>query len=103
VNPPAFKEIDIQTNKLLLPGELTNIYLNRGCQQQLYAVAVYTDGSRALINDLVSWNVTDNSIAKINSGGLLTGLKLGQTSVNASYSGVTGSSPAYIGLLFSCP
>jgi uncharacterized protein YjdB len=58
-----------------------------GLQKQYVATGVYSDGSSQNITSLASWssgaNVTVNA-------GLVTGVALGTTTVNASYAGKTG-------------
>ena len=64
--------------------------LKTGFTQQLKATATYSDGSTEDVTDQVTWTIADSNIADfISSGGLLTGMKAGTTSITASLSGTT--------------
>ena len=61
--------------------------------EQFTATATYSDGSTANISSTVTWATASAATATINSTGLATGVAAGSTSVTASLSGVTGTTP----------
>lgn len=65
--------------------------VSAGDTQQFTATAKYSDGSTANVSSSVTWVVGSSSIATINSGGLLTAVAAGSTSVTASLSGMSGT------------
>jgi trimeric autotransporter adhesin len=67
-----------------------------GESSQLAATARMNDGSQQDITGRANWSVGNPAIATITAGGLMTGIGPGQTSVSASYNGVTGQTPVQI-------
>lgn len=61
-----------------------------GRTQRVTAVGTYTDGTRADISTAVTWDVNDSAVATV-TGGLLSGVALGNTSVSATSGTLSGS------------
>ena len=60
--------------------------------QQLIATARYSDGSsNTLTGSSVGWSSSDNTIATISAGGLVTGVATGTATMTASAQGVTAT------------
>jgi len=59
--------------------------------QQMTATGTYDDGSVKNITGSVSWSLDPGGIATITSGGLLTGVAQGTTTLNAANANITGS------------
>ena len=63
-----------------------------GGTQQLTATAKYSDGSTGTLSgSSVGWSSMDDTIASITPGGLVTGVKIGTTSMTASAQGVSAT------------
>jgi len=62
-----------------------------GLTQQFTATATYTDGSMANVTSTATWTSSSASVATIGSGGLVTGVAPGSTTVTASLSGIIGT------------
>lgn len=62
---------------------------NVGGTSQFTAIGTYSDGSKSDITDMVSWSSSDTSVATISntagSNGLASGIKLGSTTITATY------------------
>ncbi len=65
--------------------------LGLGLAQQLTASAVYSDGSSTDVTAQASWTSSSPSVATISTGGLVTSVAAGTTSVTASFGGISGS------------
>ncbi|MFT3836836.1 MAG: Ig-like domain-containing protein [Myxococcaceae bacterium] len=63
-----------------------------GTAEQLSATGYYSDGSTAVLTHLVTWTSTTPTIATVDANGLVTAVSMGQTQINATYSGVMGQS-----------
>jgi uncharacterized protein YjdB len=60
-----------------------------GSTRLLLAVGTFSDGTTRSINDSATWSVSDNSIATVNSVGLVTGIATGTATVKAQVGGVS--------------
>jgi hypothetical protein len=69
----------------VLPFELVP-----GFHRQLYAVAVFPDGSHEVISNLALWGSSDTAIA-VASDGDITAVKPGVTAISATYHGHSGN------------
>ncbi len=69
--------------------------LQVGATQQFVATATYSDGSSQNLTSLVTWSVSNSSVATISnsagSNGVATAVASGTTTVSAASAGVTGS------------
>lgn len=61
-----------------------------GTKQKLVAVASYSDGTTLELTSGVNWASSADSVATIDSAGLLTGRSAGNVTVTASFSGLGG-------------
>lgn len=72
----------------------TSLSIAKGHSGQLSVTAYYTDSTSADVTQTASWQSADSSIAAVPatgaSGGLVSGLEPGQTTVTATYSGMKG-------------
>src|SRR5208337_468944 len=60
--------------------------------QQLTATATYSDGSKNTITgNNVGWSSSNDAVATITNGGLVTGVAVGSATMTASSEGVTGT------------
>jgi len=70
----------------------TSLSIAKGHSGQLTATAYYTDSTSADITQTATWKSADSSIAAVpstgTSGGLVSGIEQGQTTVTATYSGM---------------
>ena len=70
----------------------TALSIAKGHSGQLTATAYYTDSTSADITQIATWKSADSSIAAVpstgTSGGLVSGIEQGQTTVTATYSGM---------------
>jgi Bacterial Ig-like domain (group 2) len=82
VNPKALSSIAVSPSTANLPiGE----------SQQYSASGTYTDGSAGDLTSTVTWSSSAPTIAAVSTGGLVSGLATGTTTISASISGVTGT------------
>ncbi len=87
--PPQWDElVSGETQFFLDPDSVT---LNTGDKQQLTALWKVDSGTTD-VTQLAQWSVADSSIADVDSAGLVTALKAGQTVVDAVYGGQTAFS-----------
>ncbi|ASI93362.1 Ig-like domain-containing protein [Vibrio mediterranei] len=63
----------------------------KGEAQQLIATATYSDMTLSDISSLVTWTLVDTSYATVTSGGLLSAVEVGNTTLTASIDGVTSN------------
>ncbi len=73
---------------------VTPANLKLGFTQNFYATALYASGTTADVTSQVTWSSSDKTIADFTqlSGGLLTGLAVGNVTVSAQYKGLTSNS-----------
>ncbi len=70
-----------------------------GGTQQMTATGIYDDGSRKNITGTSSWNSTDPTVASVTaSGGLVTGLTTGTSTIQATNGIVSGSTSVTVSL-----
>ena len=62
-----------------------------GKQQQFTATGTYSDGSKQDLTNSASWTSSAPSVATITSGGLATGVAVGNTTIEASWGSINGS------------
>jgi len=60
------------------------------CTVQLTATGTFNDGSTGPVT--VAWTSSDSAVASVNTGGLVTGLTAGNTTITAQGSGFSGTS-----------
>jgi uncharacterized protein YjdB len=65
-----------------------------GATKQYTATAAYTDGTSVDITAKANWTCSDNTIATV-SAGLVTGVAIGNASIQASLSGVTSGTVSF--------
>ena len=63
----------------------------KGQTQQLTARAIYSDGTNSDVSDSVTWVSADTDTATVDAAGLLTGAKVGNTTVMATKDDVTSN------------
>jgi hypothetical protein len=68
-----------------------NATISAGSTEQYTATGTYSDGSQQNITQSVTWGSTNTAVATIASGGLATAVAAGSTTIQASSSGITGS------------
>lgn len=73
-----------------------NTFVPKGGNLQFTATGTFSDGSTRNITSLVSWTVDDNSVAAINSSGLMTNSWTGTTGIK-----VITVSAAYLGTVLT--
>jgi probable HAF family extracellular repeat protein len=88
----------------IVPKTLTGITvmpsaptIPKGARQQFTATGTYSDGSTADLTSTVTWASTNHRVATIDSGGLLTTLVRGTTTVTATAGPVSGSTGVTVG------
>ena len=69
-----------------------NLTLSAGGQQQYTANATYSDGSNGDVTNSVTWGSSSKSVATITSGGFVTAVATGNTTISAALGGVIGTS-----------
>jgi Big-like domain-containing protein/galactose oxidase-like protein len=72
----------------IIPATLT---LAPGTSSQLQAIATLSDGRMQDLTAIIAWSSTQPGIASVSSGGLVTALQVGSTTILAGGDGVTGS------------
>jgi trimeric autotransporter adhesin len=65
--------------------------LGIGAIQQLTATGKYSDGSSKNLTSTVTWSSSSSSLATINGGGLVTGIKSGNITITAAYQSTSSS------------
>ncbi|MBY6016929.1 Ig-like domain-containing protein [Halomonas denitrificans] len=63
--------------------------LAKGHQQQLRAIATYSDQTTAEITEQVQWRVMDSTLATVSQSGRITAEAVGETILTAEHDGVT--------------
>jgi len=83
------------------PPNPTVAYGQNAATQQMTAVASYSDGSTGTLTagtsctgNTVCWSSSDPTVASISTGGLLTGLSAGTTTITAASGSVTATTTA---------
>ena len=72
----------------IVPATLT---LAPGTSSQLQAIATLSDGKMQDLTAILAWSSTQLGIASVSSGGLVTALQVGSTTILAGGNGITGS------------
>ncbi|MDA0116891.1 Ig-like domain-containing protein [Vibrio sp. T11.5] len=67
------------------------VNIAKGQNQALTATATYSDNTSSDISDFVTWSLIDNSTATVTSDGVLSGGKVGTTTLTAVKGGVTSN------------
>lgn len=93
----ASKPTTTQTTEAIISlaiSPVTPANLKQGFTQNFYATALYASGATADITSQVTWSSSDKTVADFTqlSGGLLTGLAVGNVTVSAQYQGLTSNS-----------
>jgi Bacterial Ig-like domain (group 2) len=90
VNPKALSSIAVSPSTANFPiGE----------SRQYSASGTYTDGSAADLTSTVTWSSSAPAVAAVSTGGLVSGLATGTTTISASISGVTGTTGLTVSML----
>jgi hypothetical protein len=63
-----------------------------GTTLQMTATGAYSDGSTHDVTSSVAWGSSPQGLVNVNSSGVVTGLKIGTASLNATSAGITGAS-----------
>lgn len=72
----------------------TSSNIARGLTQQMIATGTYSDGTSAVIAaSTVTWSSSSTAIATISSSGVVMGVALGSTTINATVGSVSASTP----------
>jgi len=74
-----------------------------GATQQFTATGTYSNGDTENLTNLAAWSSTVTTVATINSTGLATAVSAGTTTIEATYSGVTGSASLTVTSSVSAP
>jgi Bacterial Ig-like domain (group 2) len=69
-----------------------------GATQQFTAMATQAGGSPTNVTAMTTWTIGNTAVATVTSGGLATGVAVGNTSVTATYNGITASAPITVSL-----
>ena len=72
----------------IVPATLS---LAPGTSSQLQAIATLSDGTTQNLTAFLAWSSTQPGIASVSSGGLVTALQVGSTTILAGGNGITGS------------
>ena len=79
--------------------------ISQGATQQMTATGTYQDGSTASLTggtscsgNTVCWSSSDTTIATITTGGMLTGVAQGTSTITAASGAITGTTTATIAL-----
>lgn len=74
-----------------------NLDLQQGASQQYVATAIYTDGTTGVVTDLATWSSSSTAVATIGNATGTKGLAVaggaGTTTISATFSGKTGTTP----------
>jgi trimeric autotransporter adhesin len=92
----ASKATTTQTTEAIISIAISPVSpanLKLGFTQNFYATAVYASGATEDVTSLVTWSSSDKTVADFTqlSGGLLTGLAVGNVTVSAEYKGLTSN------------
>ncbi|MCR9388683.1 Ig-like domain-containing protein [Vibrio metoecus] len=68
-----------------------SIVLDVAKTNQLTATGVFTDGTTQNLTSTVAWNIADLSMATVTTGGLMTGVRAGNTEISATLDGITSN------------
>jgi uncharacterized protein YjdB len=82
ISSPAILTVKLLSSIVVTPA--STVGLNVGATQQFIASGTYSDGSDAIIRSLVTWTSSDNNIATISAGGIVTGETAGTTEITAN-------------------
>jgi hypothetical protein len=66
--------------------------IQQGSTLQMSAIGTYDDGSTKTLTSGVFWSTSDQNVASITAGGLVTGASSGTATITASASAVSGTS-----------
>jgi len=66
-----------------------------GYAQQLTATGAYSDGSTDDLTSVVAWTISSSSVASISSGGVLTGISVGNVDITADTGEITSQPISY--------
>ena len=68
-----------------------NPSIAKGQSQQFTAIGTLSDGSTRNLTSLVTWNSNTTSVATISTGGLVTGVAVGNTTIKAASGSINGT------------
>jgi hypothetical protein len=75
-----------------------NANLQQGDTLQMAAVGNFDDGSTETLHGNVLWDSSDDSVATINTGGLVSGVGIGVATISASSGAITGTTTLTVAL-----
>ncbi len=94
----TFEGVTASTSLTVSPAVLTSISvsaaspnINQGSTDQFTASGLYSDNSTQDLTGLVAWTSATPSVATISSAGLASGIAPGNSTISASYQGISGS------------
>ena len=85
---PLASTLPMPNSVVVTPADPT---IPKGATQQFTATGIYPDGSRQNLTSQVSWASLSTGVAGINSGGLVTALNAGTSTISAALGGVSGN------------
>ncbi|WP_169720158.1 beta strand repeat-containing protein [Aliagarivorans taiwanensis] len=88
IDVDAIVAVDIAVQQPTVNG-FSRLTLAKGLQQPLVAIGIFDDNSTRDITGLVSWKVSDETIAKVSGSGTIQGLAVGSVDVFATFNGLT--------------
>jgi uncharacterized protein YjdB len=91
VSPIALVTVSNKTISVITVSP-QNLTLSSGGQQQYTANATYSDGSNGDITNSVTWGSSSASVATITSGGFVTAVGSGTSTISAALGGIIGTS-----------
>lgn len=82
-------KVEVKKDKAVkkLVANPSSIKLGKGKEEDISITAIYLDGSKRNVTDLVDWSSKNNQIAKVEDGIIVTGKKKGTTIITAKYNG----------------
>jgi hypothetical protein len=67
-----------------------------GATSQFTAIAVAPNGSQTNVSAQATWKSSNQSIATVGQGGIVTAVTVGSAEISATYDGVTGTTPLVV-------
>ena len=79
----------------------TNSFLTLGKTQQFTAIGTYGDGSTQDLSNTATWSSSASNLATISNAGFTSAVSAGQTTIQASYDAIAGSTTLVVGAGFA--
>lgn len=82
-------KVEVKKDKTVkkLVANPSSIKLGKGKEEDILITAIYLDGSKRDVTDLIDWSSKNNQIAKVEDGVIVSGKKKGTTIITAKYNG----------------